>query len=160
MTTVPATLDSFDPQSLPSTPPLLQRLVDEYGATWVNVDTAEAILNAEGNCVLFIAGDPVRFPECLDVAVVLPELQRAFPASFRVAIAERASEDQLANRFGASRRPALVFLRYGRYVTNVSGMLDWEDYLREVGIALSMPVSRVPGVGIPIISGHAASGCH
>ncbi len=32
------------------------------------------------------AGDPVQYPECLDVAVVLPELLRAFPGRFRAGI--------------------------------------------------------------------------
>ena len=159
MTTTSAMPHSAGAPGLPSTPPLIRRLVDEFGATWVSVDTAAEILDAKGDCVLFIPGDSVRFPECLDVAVVLPELQRAFPARFRIAVAECASEDRLAKRFGASRRPALVFLRDGHYVTNVSGMLDWDDYVREVGNALVLPVSRVPGIGIPVVSG-STGGCH
>lgn len=155
-----AMLQSPAPHTVPSTPPLIQRLVDEFDAVWVNAENCEACFDQRGDCVLFIAGDPVRFPECLDVAVVLPELQRAFDNRFRIAVAERASEDVLANRYAAQRRPALVFLRDGRYVTNVSGMLDWDDYLKEVERALAMPVSRVPGIGIPVVSGNGAGGCH
>ena len=56
---------------------------------------------------------------------------------------------------------SLVFLRDGRFVTIVSGMLDWDDYLRAVNAALAMPATRVPGIGIPVVSAHAsASGCH
>lgn len=159
MTTESAMLQAPAPHTLPSTPPLIQRLVDEHGALWVNGESCDDFLAAGGDCVLFIAGDPVRFPECLDVAVILPELQRTFSDCFRVAVAERDSEDLLAARYAAQRRPTLVFLRDGRYVTNVSGMLDWDDYLKEVKCALAMPTSRVPGIGIPVVSGNGAS-CH
>ncbi|MBX9869323.1 MAG: hydrogenase, partial [Burkholderiaceae bacterium] len=139
---------------------LVQRLVSEFGAAWVPDEPQHLFIMKPGDCVLFIAGDPVRFPECLDVAVVLPELQRYFSSSFRIAVAERESEDSLAKRYGATRRPALVFLRDGQYVTTVAGMLDWDDYLREVAQALRMPPSRVPGIGIPLVSASAADACH
>lgn len=139
-------------------PALIARLVEQHGAHWIGASAD--LLAAPGECALLIGGDPVRFPECLDVAVVLPELQRAFGARFRLAVAEPAFEDALASRYGAQRRPALVFLRDGGYLATVSGMLDWDDYLRQVGAALACGVSRAPGVGIPVVSGHAAGGCH
>lgn len=160
MTTETAMLETPAPHTLPSTPALMHRLVSEFGAEWVKDEQQNAYLSKEGDCVLFIAGDPVRFPECLDVAVVLPELQRHFSSRFRIAVAERDSEDGLAKRYGATRRPALVFMRDGQYVTTVAGMLDWDDYLREVAQALAMPPSRVPGIGIPLVSSIAVSACH
>lgn len=160
MNTVTAMLAIPAPHTLPTTPALMQRLVAEFDAVWVKSEQQNEILSVAGDCVLFIAGDPVRFPECLDVAVVLPELQRFFSSRFRIAVAERESEDGLAKRYGATRRPALVFLRDGQYVTTVSGMLDWDDYIKEVGQALALPTSRVPGIGIPVVSSIASSGCH
>lgn len=155
-----AMLETPAPHTLPSTPALVQRLVSEFGAQWVNDDPVHSALTAAGDCVVFIAGDPVRFPECLDVAVVLPELQRHFSARFRIAVVEKDAEDVLAKRFGATRRPVLVFLRDGRYVTAVAGMLDWDDYLKEVALALSMPPSRVPGIGIPLVVSPSTNACH
>lgn len=160
MNTVTAMLAIPAPHTLPTTPALMQRLVAEFDAVWVKSEQQNEFLSVAGDCVLFIAGDPVRFPECLDVAVVLPELQRFFSSRFRIAVAERESEDGLAKRYGATRRPALVFLRDGQYVTTVSGMLDWDDYIKEVGQALALPTSRVPGIGIPVVSSIASSGCH
>lgn len=161
MSTDTAMLQTPAPHSVPSTPALIERLAAEFGAAWVNTGNCAHFLTLPGDSVLFIAGDPVRFPECLDVAVVLPELQRCVDQHFRIGVAEAASEEALANRFGALRRPALVFLRDGRFVTIVSGMLDWDDYLRAVNAALAMPATRVPGIGIPVVSAHAsASGCH
>lgn len=160
MTTETSMLQVPAPHTVPTTPALMQRLVSQFGAVWVQDDKHNPFLSQAGDCVLFIAGDPVRFPECLDVAVVLPELQRHFGARFRIAVAERASEDELAKRYAAARRPALVFLRDGQYVTTVTGMLDWDDYLREVAQALAMPTSRVPGIGIPLVSASAGSSCY
>lgn len=142
--------------------PLITRLVDRQGAARVDSGSIDAFLAAPGDRVLFFAGDPVRFPECLDVAVVLPELQRACGGRFGIGVACREDEDALARRFGSQRWPALVFLRDGRYVTTVSGMLDWDVYLARVAEALAMPVSRAPTIGIPVVAGGAAAaaGCH
>lgn len=142
-------------------PALIARLVEQHGAVWVDTHTIDAFLALKGDRVLFFAGDAVRFPECLDVAVVLPELQQVFPGRFSVGVARREDEDALARRFGSQRWPALVFLRDGRYVTTVAGMLDWDVYLARVAEALAMPVSRAPTIGIPVVGGSAgASGCH
>ncbi len=145
----------------PAAPPLIARLVDTPGARWVDLASLDDWLARPGDGVLFFAGDPVRCPECLDVAVVLPELQRAFPGRLHVGVARVQDEDALARRFGSQRWPALVFVRDGGYVTTVSGMLDWDDYLRRVDEALRLPVGRAPGVGIPVVAaGAAGSGCH
>lgn len=159
MTSESAMLASPAPHTLPSTPPLVARLVEAHGAAWVDAANCESVV-AQGNWVVFIAGDAIRFPECLDVAVVLPELQRHAGNAFRIAVATLQDEDAIARRYAAQRRPALVFLRDGNYVTNVSGMLDWDDYIKAVDDALAMPASRVPGVGIPVVSATAGSGCH
>lgn len=155
-----AMLQSPAPHTVRGTPPLVERLVTQLGASWVSEASCDSFAASGGDVVLFIAGDPVRFPEGLDVAVVLPELQKHFGNAFRIGVAEMDAEDALAKRYAATRRPALVFLRDGQYVTNVSGMLDWDDYVREVGQALAMPASRVPGIGIPVVAAGAGSSCH
>lgn len=152
-----AMLQTPAPHTVASTPPLIARLVQQHGAVWLNAAGVDGLAALEGDVVLLIAGDAQRFPECLDVAVVLPELQRAFPGRLRIAVAEADSEDALARRYGATRRPSLVFLRGGQYVTTVAGMLDWDDYLAEVAHALHMPVTRAPGIGIAVVA--ADSGC-
>lgn len=143
-------------------PPVIERLVEQHQAAWVDQDSIDDWLAGGGDCVLFIAGDPVRFPECVDVAVVLPELQRVFFNGFRIGVAkrEREHEDVLANRFGTQRRPSLVFLRDGAYVSVIAGMRDWDEYVREVQRALAMPTSRPPSIGIPVISAAAGGSCH
>src|SRR4249920_1283621 len=94
---------------------LVQRLVSHHGACWVDANTLAGFLQRPGDQVLFFAGDPVRFPEGLDVAVVLPELQAAFPGRFGLGVSCREGDEALALRFGSQRWPALVFLRDARY---------------------------------------------
>jgi hydrogenase-1 operon protein HyaE len=141
--------------------PLVARLVTQHGARWATATTLDTLLALPGDQVLFFHGDPVRFPEVLDVAVVLPELQRAAPRPFAIAVISRADEDTLARRYASTRWPALVFLRDGQYVGVIAGMHDWTDYVAQVAQMLSQPTRRVPGIGIPLVSGTpAASGCH
>ena len=148
-------------------PPLLAALVAQHGAQWVDHDNIAAWRAAQqGDHVLLFAGDPVRFPEALDVAVVLPQLQRASAAAgqhFSIAVAVPDTAQDLALTFGSSRWPTLMFFRDGQYVTTLSGMHDWVDYQRLVAEALAHPVSRPPTVGIAVVSASAASGgasCH
>lgn len=139
--------------------PLVRRLAASPGARWVPAEALAAFLAEPGEQMLFFHGDPVRFPEVLDVAVVLPELQRAHGGRFTLAVADPAHEDALARRWGSNRWPALVFLRDGGYVGVLAGMHDWTDYVERVGELLAAPVVRAPTVGIPVVA--AASGsCH
>lgn len=141
--------------------PLIDRLVSAHGATWLTADNVADWAAAGGDRVILLAGDPVRFPEALDVAVVLPELRQHFAQRFAVGVATREHEDAIAKRYGSIRWPALVFVRDGQYVTVLSGMLDWQVYVERVGEALAMPASRAPTIGIPVRNGSASdSSCH
>lgn len=150
------------PVAAPATvSPLIDRLVSAHGATWLTADNVADWAAAGGDRVILLAGDPVRFPEALDVAVVLPELRQHFAQRFAVGVAVREHEDAIAKRYGSIRWPALVFVRDGQYVTVLSGMLDWDVYVERVAEALAMPASRAPTIGIPVRNGSASdSPCH
>jgi hydrogenase-1 operon protein HyaE len=139
--------------------PLLARLADRTGAVVVSPDSVEAFAAAPGEAVLFFAGDPVRFPEALDIAVVLPELHALHGGSFRIGIVPRDGEDVIARRYGVQRWPSLVFLRAGGYLATLSGMKDWEPFVAQVRNALAAAPSRLPSVGIPVVGADAARGC-
>jgi len=145
-------------------PPLLAQLVSKHQAEWLDFDSIDPWLaEQQGDHVLLFAGDPVRFPEALDVAVVLPELQKASAAAgrgFGLAVAVPDCAEELAKKFGSQRWPTLMFFRAGHYVTTLSGMHDWTDYLALVTQALDAPTSRAPTIGIPLVSSTAGSTCH
>ena len=138
--------------------PLVDRLATTTGGREVTPEHIEAFEAEAGDAVLFFGGDPVRFPEALDVAVVLPELHALF-GRFRVGIVPRDAEDALARRYAVQRWPSLVFLRDGGFLGTVSGMKDWDDYLREVQAIQAGRPGRRPA---PTIAIHRADGaaCH
>lgn len=140
--------------------PLLQRLAERPGATLVTQATLPHFADAPGEAVLFFSGDPVRFPEALDVAVVLPELHAACVGRFRIGVVHPDDEDAIARRYGSQRWPALVFLRDGQYLDTVAGMMDWEIYVAAVAQALARTPTRAPGIGIPVVASAAAPSCH
>lgn len=140
--------------------PLVERLAHQYGATWVDGTNVTDWIETGGDRVILLAGDPVRFPEGVDVAAVLPELMKAFPGRFALAVVPRDHEDAVARRYGSQRWPSLLFFRDGRYVTAIAGMQDWEVFLSGVNAALQIPPSRPPTIGIPVVSQSAAGGCH
>jgi hydrogenase-1 operon protein HyaE len=137
---------------------LIARLATQFGATWVDETTVAAWAAGGGDRVVLLAGEPVRFPEGLDVAVVLPELRRSASSPFEIAVVPRAHEDAVARRYGSQRWPTLLFLRDGQYVTALSGMHDWDVFVARVDEALAMPVSRAPTIGIPLVNAGAATG--
>ena len=146
------------PAEANGTSALITRLVTDHGATWVDEQSIGTWSAQGGDCVVLFAGDPVQFPQGQDVAVVLPELQRCLPARFRIGVVERDNEAALALRYGSQRWPTLLFLRDGKYVTTLSGMHDWDDFLREMQQALDKPVSRAP-IAVMGAGGNDAS-CH
>ncbi len=138
--------------------PMLERLVVSTGRAALAPADLDSYLNEAGDSVLFCGGDPVKYPECLDVAVVLPQLLVAFPGRLRVVVADGETAQVAQARYGFTRWPSLVFLRDGQYVGAISGMQDWPAFLSQVGPLLDKPVSRPPSVGIAVSA--PASHCH
>ena len=141
--------------------PLIARLVVDYGYPLLDASNLDACIATPGDSVLFCAGDPLLYPECLDVAVVLPELMRAFSGRFRAAVVSRELEAELQARFGFNRWPSLIFLRDGGYVGVLSGILDWSVYLARIQDLLAAPTARPPSIGIAVSAGAShPSHCH
>jgi len=134
------------------------RLVSVHGAVEVGVAEYEEFVGGRGNSLLFFSGDPGRYPESLDVAAVLPELMKAFPNQFRAGLVRAEAEVALQVKFGFGTWPALVFLRDGAYLGVLTGMRDWDDYLREIPALLAAPASRPPTLGVAV-HGEASGGC-
>lgn len=132
--------------------PLVNRLAAEFGATWVDETSVNDWAAQGGDRVVLLAGDAVRTPEGQDVAVVLPELQRHASKRFEIAVVPVDQEEQVARRYGINRWPTLLFLRDGKFVTSIAGMLDWQPFVQAVEAALRMPTSRPPTIGIPVVS--------
>ena len=81
--------------------------------------------------MLVFTEDPVRFKETLDLAVIAPEIVRAFPARCASAVLFPETAREVAPRYGFRRWPALVVLQDGHYVGAIDGLRNWDEYLDE-----------------------------
>lgn len=145
--------------------PLIERLATLDGARSVGAADHDTFIAGPGTHVLCFCGDPVRFPEALDVAVVLPELRRASGNAFDIGVVARADEDGLARRWGVQRWPSLVVLRDGGWLGSIAGMQDWDVYLQSLADLLRAAPTRPPSIGIPLVVANAAdatgaTACH
>lgn len=138
--------------------PLLSSLAKATGRTLHSAGELDDLLAETGDQVLFCGGNPVQYPECLDVAVVLPELLSIHRDRLKAAVVAPELEAVAQARYGFTRWPSLVFLRDGEYVGTLSGMQDWIAYVARFCEMLAAKPSRPPTVGIAVTS--AATACH
>lgn len=131
---------------------LIERLQREFQYPTVDASNLNEFLQAHACTVLFFTEEPSRFPETNDVAVVLPELVKAFPAQLTPAIVARSDEKKLQSLYGFQSWPALVFLRGQNYLGAITGIQDWGVYLDEIKTLLAAEPSRPPAIGIPVVS--------
>lgn len=82
--------------------------------------------------VLLFAGDPVRWPEATDVAVVLPELIEAFQGRLQGAMIAPKAELALAPRFNVQVYPSLVLWRAGKVLDVIPKIKDWSVYIDRI----------------------------
>ena len=112
--------------------PLLDRLSEEFGYPQIGLEEHATFVGEDGVCVLFFAGDPRRYRETTDVAVVLPVLVNAFGGRLRPALVAEQAELELQRNYGFKTWPTLVFVRAGGYLGAISRMRDWSEYLEEI----------------------------
>lgn len=132
--------------------PQIARLVGDCGYAEIDVAGYEAFAGEAAEGILFFSGDPERYPESLDVAAILPELSKAFPRCFNIGVVRRDADIVLQRKFGFGAWPALVFLRGGAYVGTLTGMRNWDEFLREIDALLAAPTCRPPSVGVAVES--------
>ncbi|MBY4677397.1 hypothetical protein [Marinobacterium arenosum] len=144
--------------------PLIDRLVDDYGYPLLDGDSFDGFVERQPYSLLFFSEAPARFPESNDLAVILPELVKAFP-QLSVAVIARSAEKALQGRYNFQQWPTLVLLKQGRYLGQISRVQNWDDYLSEIDRMLALEPSRNPGIGIPVVvnntgpNGVGAPGC-
>jgi len=130
--------------------PLIAQLFSKHGCTDVRAENFEAFTQRAGHTLLLFTEDPVRFKETLDLAVIVPELARAFAGRFAVGVLLPDAAREFHVRYGFRRWPAFVLLADGQYVGAVDGLRTWNEYLEEVARLLEAPATRPPTVGIAV----------
>ena len=133
--------------------PLIQQLVDLYHYPLVTQDSHDAFIRRPGVSVLFFAGDPKRYRDTTDVAVVLPELDKAFAGQLQPGVVAPDAERGLQLHYGFSAWPALVFLRDGDYLGAITGIQNWSEYLQQIEVLMAAQAQPLHTVKVPVVSG-------
>jgi hydrogenase-1 operon protein HyaE len=135
-----------------------RRDLPRHGLPEVEAGTVDAFLTAadgaEAVAVLLSAGDPVRWPEAIDVAIVLPELIEAFQGRLRGAVIAREAESELGRRFGVRVQPTLIFHSNGETLGLIGKIQDWPVYIDRISKVLDRPRSNGAAVVKSIIPQH------
>jgi len=146
-----------DPRSFP----LIAQLFAKHAFTEVCADNFAAFTGAQGHVLLLFTEDPFRIKETLDLAVIVPEIARAFPGRFAVGVLLPEAARALQPRYGFRRWPAVVMLKDGQYVGAIDGLRNWDEYLEDVARLLAAAPTRPPAVGIAVKgAGEAGSVCN
>ena len=129
--------------------PLLASIIERNGIPVLGDAEVEAHAKAHEFCVLFLPGDADRLMESNDVAVIFPELIKAFGGRIAPIIAARDSERLLQRRYRFTAFPALVFLKRGEYLGAISRVRDWADYIAEIRDILAREPTEPPPFKLP-----------
>ena len=87
--------------------PLIAQLFARHGFAELDAGNFDAFVALPGHALLLFTEDPVRYKETLDLAVIVPELARAFPGSLprrRAAAGGGARAARRATASAAGRR--------------------------------------------------------
>lgn len=142
------------------THPLLEQLQSVHHYPLLSEAEFDQFIQQAPFSVLFFTESETRFPESLDVAVILPELVKLFP-QLSPAVVSREAEGKLQGRYNFNAWPALVFLKEGKYLGAITRVQNWDDYMRDIDRILQLKPQRNPGIGIPVVSATdvAETGC-
>ena len=124
--------------------PLIRALHERHGLPSIDETNVDAFLAEGGPALLLFAGDPKQRMESDDVAVVLPELLKAFAGRFRGAVVALAAEDKLKARFQVVMGPSLVVARGGDVLDVITKIRDWSDYVARLSAALAPDAAPLP----------------
>ena len=122
--------------------PLIERLTSELG--WPLLSTEDDVLAwiaRPGTHVLFVPGDWQRNLETADVAVILPELARAFQGRFDCALVADAMEAEIKDSSGIYKTPSLIFYRAGACLGGIPKVREWDDYMARIARFLDLPIA-------------------
>jgi hydrogenase-1 operon protein HyaE len=137
----------------------IRRLTEHHHYPLLDEANLDAYVAQRDHLVLFFSENPAKFPESNDVAMILPELVKAFAGRLEAALIAPAAQQALQRRYGFSQWPALVFLRRGAYLGAITQMRNWDDYLREIEQLLQAEPTSPPGFAIPVV-GEASPSHH
>jgi len=111
----------------------LQAFFERAGVPSIDAAGVEAFLAGAGDDVLLLfAGDPAERVEAMDVAVIFPELLKAFRGRLSGAVVADGAEKSLGARFCVDVLPSLAVIRNGATIGVIPRIRDWAEYLAKI----------------------------
>lgn len=138
--------------------PLIAALASQHGIPVIRAGEIEAFAASHPATALLFTGDPVKHPEAIDIAVILPELLKALPERLAAARVDPRDAADLQGRYGFTVWPCLVLLSPDGYLGRIERLRDWGVYLAEIDRLLAQTPSRPPGIGIRVVETRSACG--
>jgi len=121
--------------------PLVRALRERHGLPVLDEATIDVFLaraaREPAHALILFAGDPAQRSESNDIAVILPELLKAFAGALRGAVVARAAEDRLKSRFHVVVAPSLVVARGAETIDVIAKVRDWSEYVARIRAALA-----------------------
>ena len=114
----------------PETHPIFKRLFAEAGFHKIDESTIDAFLGVAGLKLAVFADDPNDRKTTLDIAVIAPEIKKAFGEVFsRCSCADFTQARSLAARWGLRSMPAVAIFRDSEFLGAVQGLKPWDEYI-------------------------------
>lgn len=127
--------------------PVFCRLFEKEGFEWVDEEAWEAFLKVEGFKMAIFSEDPNAKRVTLDIAVIAPELKKAFAGTLvKTVFTPFLKSRAMASHYGITGLPAVALFRDDVYLGAVEGLKDWNTYcaqLSEIVVREKAPARRV-----------------
>ncbi len=136
--------------------PLPLAFIERIGVPLIDEANIETVLGAQGGnhpFLLLFAGDPAQRPEAADVAVIFPELLKAFEGRLSGALIADGAEKSLGQRFHVDVLPSLAVIRGDLTIGVIPRVRDWSEYLEKIQTFLdpeAKPLVKAAGPRVEI----------
>ena len=109
--------------------PAFKRLFGQAGFSLIDSSQLEEFLKIEGLKMLVFADDPNERKTTMDMAVIAPELKKAFSGTLAAtAWAQFKEARSMASRWGLRSMPAVAIFRDSDFLGAVQGLKTWSEY--------------------------------
>ena len=115
------------------THPIFKRLFGAEGFTLMTEEALADFLDAFGLKMAVFADDPNERKTTIDMAVIAPELKKAFGELLTATVwADFSQARSLAARWGLRSMPAVALFRDADFLGAVQGLKSWQEYGEEL----------------------------
>lgn len=119
----------------------IRQLLETHHYAPINAGNLDEFLSQSGDLLLFVTGNPERNLETNDVAIILPQLDKAFKGHFKIGIVMADAEKKVQQKFDVWPTPCLLFINNGALIHSIPKVQDWADYIKEISGLLSKNLS-------------------